>query len=95
MSQFRLILNVCARLSDVEIGKQVHGCIYRNGFLSNLVVGNALLDLYDKYGNLRSAKVWIYLIISQWRDSVSWNVLMTSYARLVLSEQAMTIFSEV
>ena len=95
MLQFGLILNVCAGLSDVEMGKQVHGFIYRNGFLSNLVVGNALLDLYGKYGNLRSAKVWIFLIISQWRDSVSWNVLMTSYAHHVLSEQAMTIFSEV
>ncbi|KAM3731803.1 hypothetical protein ACB098_11G010300 [Castanea mollissima] len=89
-----LILNVCAGLLDVEMGKQVHGFIYRNGFLSNLVVGNALLDMYGKCGNLRSARVWFYLIISQWRDSVSWNALLTSYARHGLSEQAMTIFSE-
>ncbi|KAM3730792.1 hypothetical protein ACB098_12G112800 [Castanea mollissima] len=51
-----LILNVCAGLSDVEVGKQ--------------------------------------LIISQWRDSVSWNVLLTSYACHGLSEQAMAIFSK-
>ena len=88
-----LILNVCAGLSDVELGKQVHGFIYRNGFFSNLVVGNALLDMYGKCGNLRSARVWFYEI-SQWRDIVSWNALLTSYARHGMSEQAMTIFSE-
>jgi pentatricopeptide repeat protein len=88
-----LILNVCAALSDVEVGKQVHAFVYRNGFLSNLVVGNALLDMYGKCGNLRSARVWFYQIC-QWRDSVSWNALLTSYARHGLSEQAMTIFSE-
>uniref|UniRef100_A0A2N9EN27 Pentacotripeptide-repeat region of PRORP domain-containing protein n=1 Tax=Fagus sylvatica TaxID=28930 RepID=A0A2N9EN27_FAGSY len=88
-----LILNVCAGLSDVEVGKQVHGFIYRNGFFSNLVVGNALLDMYGKCGNLRSARVWFYEI-SQWRDIVSWNALLTSYARHGMSEQAMTIFSE-
>ena len=88
-----LILNVCAGLSDVELGKRVHGFIYRNGFFSNLVVGNALLDMYGKCGNLRSARVWFYEI-SQWRDIVSWNALLTSYARHGMSEQAMTIFSE-
>ncbi|KAK4595002.1 hypothetical protein RGQ29_018654 [Quercus rubra] len=89
-----LKLNVYVGLLDVEMGKQVHGFIYRNGFLSNLVVGNAFLDMYGKCGNLRSAKICFCLIISQWRDSVSWNALLTSYARHGLSEQAMTIFSE-
>ncbi|KAL4596040.1 hypothetical protein ACB092_12G135200, partial [Castanea dentata] len=78
-----LILNVCAGLSDVEVGKQVHGFIYQNGFPSNLVVGNAPLDMYGQCGNLRSAGV-----------CVSWNVLLTSYARHGLSEQAMAIFSK-
>ena len=50
--------------------------------------------MYGKCGNLRSAKICFCLIISQWRDSVSWNALLTSYARHGLSEQAMTIFSE-
>ncbi|KAB1220896.1 hypothetical protein CJ030_MR3G022608 [Morella rubra] len=88
-----MILNVCAGLSDVEVGKQVHGFIYRNGFFSNLTVGNALLDMYGKCGNLRSARVWFHQI-SQWRDNISWNALLTSYARHGRSEQAMTIFSE-
>ncbi|KAL6962291.1 hypothetical protein U1Q18_037248, partial [Sarracenia purpurea var. burkii] len=88
-----LILKVSVGLSDVELGKQVHGFIYRHGFNANLFLGNALLDMYGKCGNLRSARIWFYQM-GQWRDCVSWNALLTSYARHGLSEEAMTIFWE-
>lgn len=88
-----LILNVCAGLSDVELGKQVHCFIYRHGFYSNLFIGNALLDMYGKCGNLKSARVW-FCEMSHWRDSVSWNALLTSYSRHGLSEEAMMMFWE-
>ncbi|KAJ9675093.1 hypothetical protein PVL29_024156 [Vitis rotundifolia] len=90
---FGLILNVCAGLSDVELGKQVHGFIYRHGLYSNLFVGNALLHMYGKCGNLRSTRLWFYQM-SHWRDRISWNALLTSHARHGLSEEAMTIFGE-
>ncbi|XP_052203438.1 pentatricopeptide repeat-containing protein At3g26540 [Diospyros lotus] len=88
-----LILNVCAGLSDVELGKQVHGFIYRHGFHYNLFVGNALLSMYGKCGNLRSASVW-FCEMSHWRDKVSWNTLLTTYARHGLSNEAMEVFRE-
>lgn len=88
-----LMANVCAGLSDVELGKQVHGFVYRNGFHSNLFVGNSLLDMYGKCGDLRTAKCWFHQM-AQVRDSVSWNSLLTSYSRHRMSEQAMDIFAE-
>ncbi|MBA0602589.1 pentatricopeptide repeat-containing protein At3g26540 [Gossypium raimondii] len=89
-----LILNVCAGLSDVEMGKKVHGFIYRHGFFSNIFVSNALLDMYGKCGTLNSARVWFYQM-SQGRDTVSWNALLTSYAQHQRGEQAITLFSEI
>ncbi|GFQ01643.1 pentatricopeptide repeat-containing protein at3g26540 [Phtheirospermum japonicum] len=86
-----LILNVSAAIPDLELGKQVHGYAYRNGFHSNLFFGNALLDMYGKCGNLKRARVWFYEM-SHLRDKVSWNNLLTSYARHGLSEEAMSIF---
>ncbi|WRX30018.1 Pentatricopeptide repeat - like 10 [Theobroma cacao] len=85
----------CGRLESahVEMGKQVHGFIYRHGFCSNIFVGNALLDMYGKCGTLNSARVWFYQM-SQERDTVSWNALLTSYAQHHRSEQAMTFFNE-
>ncbi|KAG8378174.1 hypothetical protein BUALT_Bualt08G0110500 [Buddleja alternifolia] len=86
-----LILNMCAAIPDMELGKQVHGFAYRHGFFSNLFVGNALLDMYGKCGNLTRARIWFYEM-SHLRDKVSWNALLTSYARHGMSEEAMMIF---
>ncbi|PIM98580.1 hypothetical protein CDL12_28936 [Handroanthus impetiginosus] len=86
-----LILNICAAIPDMELGKQVHGYAYRHGFYSNLFVGNALLDMYGKCGNLTSARIW-FSEMSHLRDMVSWNALLTSYARRGLSEEAMVVF---
>ncbi|KAM7509029.1 hypothetical protein LguiA_019482 [Lonicera macranthoides] len=69
-----LILNVCTGLSDVELGKPVHGFAYRRHFYSNLFVGNALLRMYGKCGNLRSAQLWFFEMSRQ-RDKVSWNAV--------------------
>ncbi|KAL6185731.1 hypothetical protein ACLB2K_041858 [Fragaria x ananassa] len=89
-----LILNVCAGLSDVEMGKQVHGFIYRHGYCSNLFVGNGLLYMYGQCRNMKNSKtVWFHQI-SPSRDTVSWNSLLTCYAQHHLSELAMTIFYE-
>ncbi|KAM6557728.1 hypothetical protein CsatB_004747 [Cannabis sativa] len=88
-----LVLNICAGLSDVQTGKQVHGFVYRHGLFSKLNVSNALLDMYGKCGNLTSARV-LFFQMSQLRDNVSWNTLLTSYACHGQSEQALTIFWE-
>ncbi|KAK7282665.1 hypothetical protein RIF29_11619 [Crotalaria pallida] len=88
-----LMFNVTAGLSDHEMGKKVHGYIYRHGFHLNLMVSNALLDMYGKCGNLNSARVW-FNQMSNWRDRISWNALLASYGNHHLSEQALTMFSE-
>jgi pentatricopeptide repeat protein len=47
------ILNVCSGISDVQMGKQAHGFIYRHGYDTNVIVANALLDMYGKCGTLQ------------------------------------------
>ncbi|XAR50796.1 hypothetical protein NMG60_11005234 [Bertholletia excelsa] len=83
-----LILNICSGLSDVEMGKQVHGFIYRHAFCANLLVGNSLLDMYGKCGHLRSAIVWFHQM-SHCRDEITWNTLLTSYIHHRMYEKAM------
>ncbi|KAI5336053.1 hypothetical protein L3X38_026187 [Prunus dulcis] len=88
----QLSLKVCASLSDVEMGKHVHGFIYRYGFYSFIFVRNGLLDMYGECGNLRGAKTGWFHQIRQHQDRVSWNALLCSYAPHGQSELAMTIF---
>ncbi|CAH9128440.1 unnamed protein product [Cuscuta epithymum] len=86
-----LVLNVSSALSDIELGKQVHGSMYRNGFHSNLHAANALLDMYGKCGNLRRTIVWFHEM-SQWRDAVSWNTLLASYNSHGMGETTLMSF---
>lgn len=88
-----LIAKISSAFSDVELGKIVHGYVYRNGFYSNLFVGNSLLDMYGKCGHLKIAKDW-FRQMGRWRDKVSWNSFLTSYARHQMSETAMQMFAE-
>ncbi|KAJ9563584.1 hypothetical protein OSB04_008744 [Centaurea solstitialis] len=83
-----LILSTCAGLLDIELGKQVHGFVYRHRFDSDLFVGNALLNMYGKCGDLRSCRAWFYQM-SHLRDAVSWNSILTTHARHKRSEEAM------
>ncbi|KAL5704469.1 hypothetical protein ACHQM5_022895 [Ranunculus cassubicifolius] len=88
-----LILNICAGLSDLAMGKEAHGFAYRHCFYPNIHVANAVLDMYGKCGSLKSSKIWFHEM-AHLRDRVSWNTLITSYARHHLSEEAMPMFAE-
>ncbi|PKA57135.1 Pentatricopeptide repeat-containing protein [Apostasia shenzhenica] len=87
-----LMLNACSGLLDIEKGKQIHGFAYRNFCHHMLLFNNALLDMYAKCGNLKSSKV-LFILMGCKRDTVSWNSLLTGYARHGRSEEAFNIFS--
>nr|GEV10248.1 pentatricopeptide repeat-containing protein At3g26540 [Tanacetum cinerariifolium] len=85
-----LILTTCAGLLDIELGKQIHAYIYRHHFSSNLFVGNGLLNMYGKCGDLKSCRAW-FSQMSHLRDAVSWNSILTSHARHKRSEEVMMV----
>ncbi|KAF5767801.1 putative tetratricopeptide-like helical domain superfamily [Helianthus annuus] len=85
-----LILTVCAGLLDIELGKKVHGYVYRRHLNSDIFVGNGLLNMYGKCGDLRSCRAWFYQM-SRLRDAVSWNSILTSHARHKRSEEVMMV----
>ncbi|KAF6150889.1 hypothetical protein GIB67_020972 [Kingdonia uniflora] len=55
-----LILYVYSGLSDVVLGKQVHGFVNRREFYSYDYVINALIDMYGQCGNLRSSRNYFF-----------------------------------
>ncbi|MCO5592084.1 hypothetical protein L7F22_046078 [Adiantum nelumboides] len=51
------ILRACGIMQDVDVGKQIHDEIVHQGLLKkNVVVGNALIDMYAKCGVLLQAQ---------------------------------------
>lgn len=90
---FVAILKACKKLKDLEKGTKIHAEAARVGFLEgNLLVGNAIIDMYSKSGSLEKAqKVFDNLPA---RDVVSWNALIAGYAEHGPAEEAIHCFDE-
>ncbi|KAJ7944560.1 Pentatricopeptide repeat-containing protein [Quillaja saponaria] len=85
-----LILSICASITALRHGKQVHGYIFRHGFSLEISLSNALITMYAKCGILdRSLEVFNMMFD---RDTVSWNALISAYARHGQGKEAVCCF---
>ncbi|WRX25112.1 Pentatricopeptide repeat - like 10 [Theobroma cacao] len=91
-NQFTLsiVLKCCSSLSELRIGKGVHGWILRNGVVFDVVLGNSLLDFYVKCEDFGSAK-WLFELMGE-RNSVSWNIMIGAHLNIGDVEKAVDIF---
>ncbi|GLT55872.1 hypothetical protein SLA2020_289580 [Shorea laevis] len=72
-------------------GKQIHGSMIRSGVnLSNLVLGNSLIDMYGKLGLLHYA-LGVFMTMEE-VDIVSWNSFITSCCKSGHEELALKQF---
>ncbi|KAH7288275.1 hypothetical protein KP509_31G020200 [Ceratopteris richardii] len=73
------ILKACGNLGAMKKGEEIHAEVSRRGLLENHTeLGNALVDMYVKWGAITKAKkVFLKLPV---RDIVSWTTLINGYA---------------
>eukprot|EP01018_Ginkgo_biloba_P021727 Gb_04028 [translate_table: standard] len=76
---FPSLLNACAGLGAIQLGMRVHGCVIVNGFVSDVFVGSALVDMYAKCCSMEYA-LQVFDKLSR-RDVVSWNAMIAGYAQ--------------
>ena len=88
---FCCLLKACGSIQAVDKGTEIHGHIDRIGLLeSNLYVGNALVNMYSKWGMFEKAgNVFEMLPV---RDSITWNALISGYVQLDHNEKALNCF---
>lgn len=82
------VLSACSCLGNLGAGRQMHTVIIKNRFASNLFVGNALVDMYAKTGDVEEARQQFERIKNP--DNVSWNAIIVGY---VQEEDEMEAFS--
>ncbi|XP_043726122.1 pentatricopeptide repeat-containing protein At1g08070, chloroplastic-like [Telopea speciosissima] len=76
---FPPVLRSCASLLAIKEGKQIHSLVMKCGFVSNVFIQTALIDMYAKTGDLHSAKqVFDEIVV---RDPVSYNCLISGYSK--------------
>ncbi|XP_019454829.1 PREDICTED: pentatricopeptide repeat-containing protein At5g08510 [Lupinus angustifolius] len=73
------ILPACANLGALEIGQRIEEYARKNGFFKNLYVGNAVLEMYAKCGNIDVA--WrVFEEIGTLGNVCSWNSMIMGLA---------------
>lgn len=86
------VLTVCSNLVGLEQGEQVHAQAIKTGFLSDVVVGTAVVNMYSKCGNIKKASKAFVEMKS--RTLISWTSMITGLAQHGLSRQALDLFND-
>ncbi|XP_057818471.2 pentatricopeptide repeat-containing protein At2g13600-like [Cryptomeria japonica] len=90
---FASILPACAKMGALEQGMDIHIRIIKSGFFSDILVANALIDMYAKCGKIHKARE--VLDEMPQRDSVSWNAMIAGYAQSGVLDEALKLFKEI
>ncbi|KAI6707788.1 hypothetical protein NL676_010750 [Syzygium grande] len=73
------VLPACANLGALEIGERIETYARGNGFLKNMYVCNALLEMYAKCGKIDAARR-VFDEIGSRRGLCSWNTMIAGLA---------------
>lgn len=85
------VLNICANASCLQFGGQIHAHILKNHPYYDIALGNALIDMYAKSGELKDAHRAFDEI--ECRNVVSWTSLITGYGQNGYGEVAVALFA--
>ena len=70
------------------VGEQIHAQVRERGLLhKHVTLGNVLVDMFAKCGNLGKAKEVFDGLLQ--RDAISWNSLIIGHVQHGLSDQAL------
>lgn len=87
---FTVVISTCARLLDLERGKEIHKELIKSGFLLDGSVGSSLVDMYGKCGCLEMAEE-VFKQIHQ-KNVVAWNSMIAGYSLKGDSKSCLQLF---
>ncbi|CAA7042143.1 unnamed protein product [Microthlaspi erraticum] len=86
------VLHVCSSLAILGHGKMIHGCLIHRGFQGYAYVGNALVNLYAKCGDINESSRAFCDIAN--KDLVSWNTMLFAFGVHGLADQALKLYED-
>ncbi|KAI3872868.1 hypothetical protein MKW92_038441 [Papaver armeniacum] len=87
---FPKIYKACSELRNYEVGKDVYDYMLSIGFEGNPFVKKSILDMFIKCGKMDIAKRMFDKM--QFKDVVTWNMMVSAYASMGDFEQALYHF---
>ncbi|KAL3716455.1 hypothetical protein ACJRO7_008110 [Eucalyptus globulus] len=89
---FVAILTACIRMTELELGLQVHALVAKTGYLESTFVSNALMGMYNKCECLDSALALFDEMPK--RDVASWNTVVSGLVKAQMYERAFESFRQ-
>ncbi|XP_059649003.1 pentatricopeptide repeat-containing protein At2g36980, mitochondrial [Cornus florida] len=89
---FGAVLLACSDLATLGHGKMVHGCVIHHGFHSYVYVGNGLVNVYAKCGDIEGSSRAFNDIL--YKDIISWNTMLFAYGLHGWAGQALQLYEE-
>ncbi|CAI9103943.1 OLC1v1002540C1 [Oldenlandia corymbosa var. corymbosa] len=86
------VLPACANLGALEVGQRIEAYAKANGYLKNIFVCNAILEMYSRCGRLDAA-MCIFDEIGPNRNLCSWNTMIMGLAAHGKCKEALELFN--
>lgn len=86
------MLNICANVASLSLGRQIHARAFKNQLKCDVALGNALIDMYAKSGEIKDAHHAFDEM--QEKNVISWTSLITGYGKHGYGEEAITLFEQ-
>ncbi|KAK7387851.1 hypothetical protein VNO78_22647 [Psophocarpus tetragonolobus] len=86
------VLHACSILAKLVHGRMVHGCIIRRGLDKYLYVGNSLVNMYAKCGDIEGSRFAFLGILE--KDLVSWNSMLFAFGMHGRANEAICLYRE-
>lgn len=86
------VLSACSRLGALELGESASRLMERTAFLSNPILGTALIDMYSKCGKVSSA-LDVFRGMRE-KDLVLWNAVISGLAMVGQVRSAFSCFGQ-
>ncbi|PHT73349.1 Pentatricopeptide repeat-containing protein [Capsicum annuum] len=84
------VLSACARVGELKLGNWVRSWIEDHGLGTNIRLVNALIDVYAKCGDVKTARMLFEGL--EEKDLVSWNVMIGSHTHTGNYKEALVVF---
>lgn len=85
------VISTCSWLGAILLGRSVHCHAIKNLSFDSVSVANSLINMYGKSGNLQTAR---RIFSGTQKDTVTWNVLISSYVHNGHSSEALALFDD-
>ncbi|KAJ4899072.1 Tetratricopeptide repeat (TPR)-like superfamily protein [Raphanus sativus] len=84
------VVSACTHSASLSFSFRIHSYILKCGFMSNTVLGNALIDMYAKCGSLLAARNVFYQLSEKY--VVSWSSMINAYGLHGHGSEALEMF---